>query len=494
MRHCIQPVHPLAGGFRDNIFVGNVVTSRVNRDKVNWRGSSPKGVEMPDLIRTSDPWFRPVDLQFGPDGALYIADFYNRIIGHCEVRLGHGRDRERAAFGGWSIRDRKQGKRSTWPPRRLAKRSPSCPTTRAAWQRLIISRTTSVPQQPSCLAGAWPSRSRRVEAHGVGAPPLGQARRGHPAASGRGQPALVRSHSRASPHKNWTARLPMVLGGLGDDSPRPRAATDAHGLHLTRPRPHPARSAGHVPALMNTWARSPDRPAQQHPRRRSTGTAADLKQDKAAMRRFMDVALALKPVAGELLLAGITDANVGRAELAKYLRHIAPTEGLDDRRTWCKNSSVMTLISRPNYCWRSTRNQQRGLTAEQGVRRGPLLTRELPSLHHQAALAPTPPRARRPRRCRGRRVAERSTKVAVGKPSPGSPTRSPWLAQNATRATGGEMKTTSPVATRRQVTGVLRSQPFTAPAELRFFSAATASSNSLRQNFVRLVDAEAGAG
>ena len=50
---------------------------------------------MPDLIRTSDPWFRPVDLKFGPDGALYIADFYNRIIGHYEVRLDHpGRDRE----------------------------------------------------------------------------------------------------------------------------------------------------------------------------------------------------------------------------------------------------------------------------------------------------------------------------------------------------------------------------------------------------------------
>ena len=40
-----------------------------------------------------DPWFRPVDLQLGPDGALYVADFYNRIIGHYEVPLDHpGRD------------------------------------------------------------------------------------------------------------------------------------------------------------------------------------------------------------------------------------------------------------------------------------------------------------------------------------------------------------------------------------------------------------------
>jgi putative heme-binding domain-containing protein len=88
--------------FRDNIFVGNVVTSRVNRDRLAFHGSSPKGTELPDLVTSNDPWFRPVDLQFGPDGALYIADFYNRIIGHYEVPLTHpGRDRKRGRI--WRI-------------------------------------------------------------------------------------------------------------------------------------------------------------------------------------------------------------------------------------------------------------------------------------------------------------------------------------------------------------------------------------------------------
>ncbi len=82
--------------FRMNSFVGNVVTSRVNRDQLVFHGSSPEAVEKPDLVTCDDPWFRPVDLQMGPDGALYIADFYNRIIGHYEVPLDHpGRDRER---------------------------------------------------------------------------------------------------------------------------------------------------------------------------------------------------------------------------------------------------------------------------------------------------------------------------------------------------------------------------------------------------------------
>ena len=40
--------------------------------------------------------------KLGPDGALYIADFYNRIIGHYEVPLDHpGRDRERGRI--WRV-------------------------------------------------------------------------------------------------------------------------------------------------------------------------------------------------------------------------------------------------------------------------------------------------------------------------------------------------------------------------------------------------------
>jgi putative heme-binding domain-containing protein len=80
--------------YSGHLFIGNVMTSRVNHDSLTWRGSSPKGKEEPDFIKTRDPWFRPVDMQLGPDGALYIADFYNRIIGHYEVPLDHpGRDR-----------------------------------------------------------------------------------------------------------------------------------------------------------------------------------------------------------------------------------------------------------------------------------------------------------------------------------------------------------------------------------------------------------------
>ncbi|MCA9081571.1 MAG: HEAT repeat domain-containing protein, partial [Planctomycetaceae bacterium] len=36
------------------------------------------------LVRSSDPNYRPVDLMFGPDGALYILDWFNPLVGHMQ--------------------------------------------------------------------------------------------------------------------------------------------------------------------------------------------------------------------------------------------------------------------------------------------------------------------------------------------------------------------------------------------------------------------------
>lgn len=84
---------PLA--YRQRFYSGNVMTSRINCNALEWRGATATARELPDFLTSDDPWFRPVDIQLGPDGALYIADFYNKIIGHYEVPLDHPeRDRE----------------------------------------------------------------------------------------------------------------------------------------------------------------------------------------------------------------------------------------------------------------------------------------------------------------------------------------------------------------------------------------------------------------
>ncbi len=88
--------------YRDTIFIGNPVTGCVNHDRLTQHGSTYDCVELPDFITCDDPWFRPVNIQVGPDGALYLADFYNCIIGHYEVPLTHPRrDRERGRI--WRV-------------------------------------------------------------------------------------------------------------------------------------------------------------------------------------------------------------------------------------------------------------------------------------------------------------------------------------------------------------------------------------------------------
>jgi putative heme-binding domain-containing protein len=101
--------------FRDNIFVGNVMTCRIDRDALEMHGSTGIAREQPDFLSCDDPWFRPVDLELGPDGAIYMADFYNRIIGHYEVPLDNpGRDRERGRI--WRISYRGSNNAPALPP------------------------------------------------------------------------------------------------------------------------------------------------------------------------------------------------------------------------------------------------------------------------------------------------------------------------------------------------------------------------------------------
>lgn len=55
-----------------------------------------------DLVQARDTNFRPIALQFGPDGALYVCDFYNNVVGHMQYTF---RDERRGYSHGriWRI-------------------------------------------------------------------------------------------------------------------------------------------------------------------------------------------------------------------------------------------------------------------------------------------------------------------------------------------------------------------------------------------------------
>ena len=58
---------------------------RINRFRLSDNGSSYTSTQVEDLVSSSHRAFRPIDVKMGPDGAIYIADWYNPIIQHGEV-------------------------------------------------------------------------------------------------------------------------------------------------------------------------------------------------------------------------------------------------------------------------------------------------------------------------------------------------------------------------------------------------------------------------
>jgi putative heme-binding domain-containing protein len=77
--------------------------------------------ELPHLIRSKHGSFRPVDVRLGPDGALYVCDWYNPIIGHYQASFRHPeRDRDHGRI--WRITAK--GRKLLKPPPILAESAP----------------------------------------------------------------------------------------------------------------------------------------------------------------------------------------------------------------------------------------------------------------------------------------------------------------------------------------------------------------------------------
>src|SRR5690606_3821129 len=85
-------------------FLANPITSSINAVKIVRHSDGRVSMEhLPDLLTSEDDWFRPVNMEFGPDGCLYIADWYNKIISHNELPTTHP-DRDKNHGRIWRIR------------------------------------------------------------------------------------------------------------------------------------------------------------------------------------------------------------------------------------------------------------------------------------------------------------------------------------------------------------------------------------------------------
>ena len=82
--------------WRGRFLVGNLHGGCVNADRLERDGSTYVAKAEPDLLTANDVWFMPVALKVGPDGCLYVLDWYDRY--HCSqdaARDPQGVDRAR---------------------------------------------------------------------------------------------------------------------------------------------------------------------------------------------------------------------------------------------------------------------------------------------------------------------------------------------------------------------------------------------------------------
>lgn len=92
------------------MYVANPITRKIQAIRVHPDGSHYRLQKLPDFLHCSDEWFRPVAIHFGPDGCLYIVDWYNKVISHNEVPRNHP-DRDKTRGRIWRIRHQDQPQR-----------------------------------------------------------------------------------------------------------------------------------------------------------------------------------------------------------------------------------------------------------------------------------------------------------------------------------------------------------------------------------------------
>ena len=67
--------------YREKLYMGNIHGGCINSDELTRDGSTYFAKPRPDFLTANDPWFMPVVQKTGPDGCLYILDWYDRY--HC---------------------------------------------------------------------------------------------------------------------------------------------------------------------------------------------------------------------------------------------------------------------------------------------------------------------------------------------------------------------------------------------------------------------------
>ena len=82
--------------------IGGYYANVLEQHELILRDGMYESKQLPNIIETKNSVFRPVEVRGGPDGAIYVADWYNPIIGHYQASYRHP-DRDKAHGRIWRV-------------------------------------------------------------------------------------------------------------------------------------------------------------------------------------------------------------------------------------------------------------------------------------------------------------------------------------------------------------------------------------------------------
>jgi putative heme-binding domain-containing protein len=225
-------------------FMGNTVQLHRLEDE----GSGFTAVVLPDLVKSSRREFRPVNVRVGPDGAIYVCDWYNPIIGHYQASYRDpARDKTRGRIWRVAANDRPVLRPPSLDGLQVSAllellRTPERLTRHNAKRRLFDRPTADViPKMDAWVAGlpALDPDREQLLLHALGIYEAHETVR--PALLGRllqARDFRVRAYAtRVLGH--WAGRLPDVLALLerqvADAHPRVRLEAIVASSYLTSP-------------------------------------------------------------------------------------------------------------------------------------------------------------------------------------------------------------------------------------------------------------------
>lgn len=455
--------------FRSNIFVGNVMTCRVNRDRLEDHGSTRLAKEQPDLLSSDDPWFRPVDLQLGPDGGVYIADFYNRIIGHYEVPLTHpGRDRERGRI--WRITYR-GGAKKPIPTRRFDFRKSSANqlvdalddenfTYRMLAMNELVDRVGSAAAAPLRKAVERAKNSFQ-KVHSLWAlEQLGTHDSGLIAKLAADKDPAVRAHAirTLSENSSWSQedRLLTIAALKDSDAFAQRAAAEAAGQHPAFENVQPLLALIQAARNADTHLLYAARMAlrDQLVPEQIMGRVAQARWIEKDRRILTDVASAVRsPAAAGFLLGYLQGQQESRETTSRYLKHIVryiPEDRLNQLAAFVQAKFGSDLDLQTALF----RSLQEGV-AQRGIYLTPAIKAWGVELARQLLSGP------------GEQLSWINTPLEGSANS-----ANPWVIQARISADGNQSANfLCSLPNGEQLTGVLRSAEFEIPARLSFYLA-----------------------